>query len=183
MIEDFLGLDAETLTIWHMVVRAVIVYVCAVIMVRIGEKRFLGKTAAFDVILGIMFGSIVSGAITGSTEFFPTLGAALTLVLMHWLFAFLAFRSDRFGTFAKGHNRTLVKDGEINWDEMRASHISEKDLMSALRSQANMDTLEDVREARLERSGEISVLQKQRQPKVLKVDVEDGVQTVHIRLE
>jgi uncharacterized membrane protein YcaP (DUF421 family) len=36
--------------------------------------------------------------------------------------------------------------------------FSEKDLMSALRSQANVAKLEEVKEAHLERSGDISVI-------------------------
>jgi uncharacterized membrane protein YcaP (DUF421 family) len=158
MVEDILGLDAEELNVWHMAVRAVVVYISALLMVRIGEKRFLGKNTAFDVILGIIFGSVVSRAITGSSEFFPTLGAGLVLVVLHWLFAVLSFYSDWFGTWVKGSHRLLVENGHIQWDAMRKSHISEKDLMSALRSQANVASLEEVKEARLERSGDISVI-------------------------
>jgi len=158
LVTQILGLDVDELTIWHMVIRAVVVYMSALLMVRIGEKRFLGKYTAFDVILGIIFGSIVSRAVTGSSEFFPTLAAGLTLVLLHWLFATLSFHFDWFGTFVKGNSKILVKDGKILWDAMRSSHISEKDLMGALRSQANVDKLDEVKEARLERSGDISVI-------------------------
>lgn len=158
VMHELLGLDADELTVLHMTVRAVVVYVVALLMLRLGEKRFLGKNTAFDVILGIILGSVVSRAITGSTPFFPTLGAGLVLILLHWLFAVLAFHSDWFGTWVKGNARLLVKDGQIDWTAMRKSSISEKDLMSALRSQANIATLDEVQEARLERSGDISVL-------------------------
>jgi hypothetical protein len=59
-----------------MALRAVVVYVVTVIIVRLGKKRFMGKGTAFDVILGIMLGSIVSRAITGNAPFFPALAAA-----------------------------------------------------------------------------------------------------------
>ncbi len=157
-ITQLLGLDAVELTIWHMVVRAVVVYLSALFMVRIGEKRFFGKNTAFDIILGIIFGSVVSRAITGSSEFFPTLVAGLTLILLHWLFAALSFNFNWFGSFVKGNSRLLVKDGEILWEAMRKSHISEEDLMSALRLHGNVEELDEVKEARLERSGDISVI-------------------------
>ncbi len=158
VINELLGLDADELNVMQMAARAVVVYVTALLMLRLGEKRFLGKNTAFDVILGIILGSVVSRAITGSTAFFPTLGAGLVLILLHWLFAVLAFHSDWFGTWIKGNARLLVKDGQIDWTAMRKSSISEKDLISALRSQANISTLDEVQEARLERSGDISVL-------------------------
>lgn len=68
------GLDGDELSLRHTALRAVVVYVAALITVRLGEKRFFGKNTAFDVILGIIFDSVVSRAITGSSEFFPTLG-------------------------------------------------------------------------------------------------------------
>ena len=43
--------------------------------------------------------------------------------------------------------------------------------------------LAGVQEARLERSGEISIVKAARAPAVLDVAAEDGVQTVRIRLE
>ena len=181
-VSQLLGLSADELTEGQMLVRALIVYVVALLMVRVGEKRFLGKNTAFDVILGIILGSVVSRAITSASGFFAILGAGFALVLLHWLFAAAAFRSDRFGDFVKGRHRVLVEDGDIRWDAMRKSQISRKDLMSALRSEANSDDLQKIKEARLERSGDISFVKANSTPKVLEVRVEDGVQTVRIEL-
>ncbi|MFW6312805.1 MAG: DUF421 domain-containing protein [Spirochaetota bacterium] len=182
-VTQLLGLGTDTLTVWQMVIRAAIVYLSALFMVRLGEKRSLGSSTAFDLVLGIVFGSVISRAINGSAEFFPTLGAALTLILLHWLFAMLSFHSDRFGTLVKGHNRVLAENGQILWDAMRQSHISKTDLLTALRLQANTAEIDNVKEARLERSGDISVIKQQTSPKILGVTVERGVQTVRIQVE
>ncbi len=59
-----LGLDAQQLNIWQMGLRAAVIYIAALIMVRLsGDRRFIGKYAAFDVILSIIFGSTLSRAI------------------------------------------------------------------------------------------------------------------------
>ncbi len=183
IMDRVLGLGTDELAPGQMALRALIVYVAALAMVRAGEKRFLGKSTAFDVVLAIVFGSVVSRAITGSSAFFPTLGAGAVIVALHWAFAALAFRSDRFGTLIKGAPRVLVADGAIRWDAMRRSNISRDDLLGALRSEGRVAEVGDVREARLERSGDISVLRAAAEPKVLEVRVEDGVQTVRLRLE
>ena len=94
-INVLLGLGEETLLLWQIGMRTFVVYLAVIALVRLGEKRFLGKYAALAVILGFVLGSILSGAITGSSAFFETLGATLVLVLLHWLFAVLAFHSDR----------------------------------------------------------------------------------------
>ncbi|TGN43642.1 DUF421 domain-containing protein [Paracoccus liaowanqingii] len=142
-----------------MVVRAVVVFAFAVLIVRMGEKRFIGKNTAFDVILGVMLGSVVSRAITGQSPFIPTLCAAVVLVALHWLFSRIAFRWSPFGTLIKGRTRILVHDGEVDWEAMSRSNLSRDDLLGALRLKASITDWANVKEARLERNGEISVIQ------------------------
>jgi uncharacterized membrane protein YcaP (DUF421 family) len=183
VVGQLLGLGSDSLALWQMALRAVVVYLSSIVLVRLGEKRFLGEYAALDFILGFMLGSVLSGAITGSTPFFETIiGGALALVLIHWLFAALSFRSDRFGNLVKGTERVLVRDGDIDWDSMRNSSISRNDLLSALRRNARIDNVEDVREARLERSGAISVLEREQEPRVIEIEVKDGVQVVRVEI-
>lgn len=102
-------------------------------MIISGAKRFLGKNTAFDVILDIIFGSVVSRAINSDASFWGTIAAGGVLVGLHWLFGYIAFKSDDFGNFVKRNRRILVKDGEILWDAMEKSSISKKDLMRAIR--------------------------------------------------
>lgn len=176
-------LPQDDLTSAHMAARAVVVYVAGLAMARIGKRRFLAGASAFDVLLGIVFGSVVSRAITGSAPFVPTLVAGLVLVVVHRLFAVIAFRSHPFGRLIKGQPRVLVRDGEILADALRASYISERDLRAALLSEARVEELGEVKEARLERSGAISVLKRGSGPRVLEVAVEAGVQTVRIQVD
>lgn len=176
-----LGLDQVELSWWQMAVRAIVVYLAAILMLRLGEKRFMGKNTAFDVILGIVLGSVISRAITGNAPFFPTLGAGFVLVGMHWIMAATAFHADRFGTIIKGSDRLLVDKGKILWEQMRKSHISEKDLISALRLTGKND-LSEVESARFERSGDITFVTKEKDPRVINVDVNEGVKTVRIEI-
>lgn len=153
-----LGLTADDLTTGHMVARAVVVFVFAVVIVRLGKKRFIGENTAFDVILGVMLGSIISRAITGQSPFVPTLVAALVLVGLHWVFSQISVRWEAFGGLIKGNTRILVQDGKVDWKAMRRSNISQNDLLEALRLKAHLSDWEKVKEARLERNGEISVI-------------------------
>ena len=83
-----------------MAARAAVIYVAVLAMMRLGHKRFLGKTTAFDVIVGIILGSVASRAINGRAALLPTLGAILVLVALHRLFAHLAFRFERLWSAA-----------------------------------------------------------------------------------
>jgi uncharacterized membrane protein YcaP (DUF421 family) len=176
-----LGIEGKELGIGQMAARAVVVYVATVLMVRLGKKRFMGRSAAFDVILGIMLGSVVSRAITGNAPFFPALLAAAVLLAMHWLFSALAFRSHLFGEAVKGEARVLVRDGAIDREAMRQAHVSERDLWEDLRGEG-VSSLGQVAEARLERSGRLSVVEAKSAPEVVKVRVAEGVQIVRVEL-
>jgi uncharacterized membrane protein YcaP (DUF421 family) len=90
------------------------VFIIATAMIRLGNKRFMGKNTALDVMLGIVFGSVVSRAITGNAPFFPTLAAGLVLVVAHWVLSAIAFRSHRFGEMVKGRSYPLVVDGRFS---------------------------------------------------------------------
>lgn len=157
-IEQALGLDSNLLTPWQMALRALVIYPVGIAFIRLGDKRFVGRFTAFDVIMGIMIGSILSRAVTGNSPFFATVAASLALVVLHYLFAAASFHWDWFGSLVKGASRTLVVDGEIQWDAMRKSKISREDLLSAVREGAGLDGLDQVKLARLERSGNISVV-------------------------
>jgi uncharacterized membrane protein YcaP (DUF421 family) len=175
-----LGLDSKEIGVAQMALRAVVVYVVTVAFVRLAKKRFMSRATAFDVILGIMLGSIVSRAITGNAPFGPALAASAALIAMHWLFSFVAWRWHGFGIAVKGRPRTLVRDGAPDRDAMRRAHITEHDLDEDLRTEG-LDGPERVREARLERSGKLSVV-KRSEPKVVEVRIEQGVQVVRLEL-
>jgi uncharacterized membrane protein YcaP (DUF421 family) len=151
------------------------------LIVRLGKKRFMGRATAFDVILGIMLGSIVSRAITGNSPFFPALAASGVLVAMHWLFSLIALHWHGFGWMIKGKPVLLVRDGEIDEQVMRKTHMTEHDLWEDLRGKSGSD-LKQIAEARLERNGQLSVLEAKPEPKVVEVKVAEGVKTLRIEI-
>jgi uncharacterized membrane protein YcaP (DUF421 family) len=183
-VRDLIGSADGDLAAWQMALRALVIYLTAIVLVRIGQKRFMGKNTAFDMILGIILGSVLSRAITGNAPFGPTIAAGAVLVGLHWLFSVASFHSHLFGSLIKGGERLLIRDGEIHWDNMRKSHLSRKDLEMALRSTGKVTDVADVKLAHFERSGDISVIpgQKDRKLKVVDVAVRDGVQTVRLAL-
>jgi len=181
---ELIGAGSDSLTVWQMGLRALIIYIIAILLIKAGDKRFMGRNTAFDMILAIILGSVLSRAVTGNAPFLPTVGASVLLVAFHWLFAVASYYSDWFGTLTKGRASTLVKDGEIQWDNMRKSHISRKDLEMALYSNGRVTDIGKVKVARFERSGDISVIprDRKREPHILEVSVREGVQTVRIEL-
>lgn len=160
-LRDPLGLDLQghELGAAHMGLRALVVYVLALAIVRMAKKRFLGEPTAFDVIFGIMLGAIASRGITGNAPLFPALAAAFVLMLAHWVFSAAALRWHIFGLLVKGAPTTIVRNGEVDRAALAREHMSERDLDEELRAHGLSDPAA-VWQARLERNGRVSVVKR-----------------------
>ena len=159
-MNDILGLGTQPkdLGILQVCLRGIIVFIVALILVRMADRRFLAKLSAFDVILGFVLASMFARAINGSAPFLPTFVGGLVLVLLHRLISTLSFHSDRFGVLVKGDSEVLVDKGVRRYASMRRHKISEKDLLEEVRLNGNLGALENVEAATLERNGKISVV-------------------------
>jgi uncharacterized membrane protein YcaP (DUF421 family) len=177
-----LGQEAKELAFWQMGLRAIFMYMATLLIVRMGKKRFMGRATAFDLIVGIMLGSIASRAITGNAPLFPTLAAAAMIMALHWIFSAIAVRWHWFGRLIKGRSTLLIKDGEVDEDALCGAHMTSRDLAEALREAGIVD-LRKVAEARLERGGQMSVIRRTAKPHVVSVEVSPRVQTVRLEIE
>ncbi len=184
--EFLLGDEGAKANPWQVIVRSVLVYGFAVLLVRLGHKRFLGRNSGIDIILSIILGSVLSRGINGSSPLGSTLAASTALVGVHWVFAAVTFHHKTIGKWLKGEPRILVENGQTRTDIMRGSHISDDDLHEAMRIQGKLNDVSRVEKAQLERNGDISVLEKKPavgQPRVLEITVVAGVQTIRVALE
>ncbi|HLJ09687.1 MAG TPA: YetF domain-containing protein [Planctomycetaceae bacterium] len=183
-IQILLGGDSpgKPLGLGQVAARSCVMYAVGVFAVRLGKSRLLGRATPLDVILGFVLGSLLSRGINGSASLSGCAVAAATLVAVHWALTAVAYRYHWVGDLVKGHCHQLVSNGEILWPNMRRSHISEHDLREDMRLKANIDDVRQVQVAFKERSGEIGVVKRQAEPKVIEVGVRDGVQTVRIEL-
>src|SRR5712664_609264 len=103
VFSEWLGLNVEPrdLTLTQVSLRGVLVFVAALIMLRVADRRFLAKLSAFDALLGFILASMLARAVNGSASFFPTLGGAFVIVCLHRLLARLAFTYEKFGRLVK----------------------------------------------------------------------------------
>jgi uncharacterized membrane protein YcaP (DUF421 family) len=153
-----LGIEPKQLTFLQISIRAVIVFVVTIVMVRLSTKRSLAEKTAFDAVLVVILGSMLARAINGSGPFFATLGGGLILVLLHRFFGLTAYYSHAFGILIKGKPAVLVQNGTLQRKNMLWNHISEHDLQEDMRLEAQTEELSSIKVARLERSGDISFI-------------------------
>lgn len=113
------------------------------------------------MILGIIFGSVMSRAVNGSAPFFQTIGVGAAFIVIHWIFSAMAFRLPALAFVLKGRPRPLVRDGEMLRPNLKRALISDGDLAGALRVNGQRMDAAQVKLAQLECNGEISVIPRE----------------------
>ena len=154
-----LGVEPKQLDTLQVTLRALIVFVAAIAIVRIADKRFLARKTAFDVVLALILASLLARAINGSAALGPTLVSGVILVLAHRFLAYLSRRSHKFGRLVKGNEELVIEDGQVREEVLKKHNFTRRDLMEDLRLEGVRGP-EEVESARIERSGDLSVIRK-----------------------
>jgi uncharacterized membrane protein YcaP (DUF421 family) len=157
---DLLGLNAKDLEWYQMFIRAFIVFIVAIAFIRIAGMRSFGTKSAFDVVLSITLGAILSRCITGHYPFFASLATAMFIALLHRLFAWFSFKSKLINKLLEGDPVQLFNDGKKIEKNLALHSIQEKELKQAVREE-NMDNFEKVKTIWFEPDGKISVVKKE----------------------
>jgi uncharacterized membrane protein YcaP (DUF421 family) len=82
----------------------------------------------------------------------------------------------------KGHPSQLVKDGQIDWDAMRRHDITLDDLKESMRLTLKSEDVAQVQSATLERNGNVSFQTKAKEPRIVEIEVKEGVQRVRLEI-
>jgi uncharacterized membrane protein YcaP (DUF421 family) len=154
------GVEATKLTTGQVCLRALIVFFAALVIVRFADKRFFARKNAFDVNLGFILASMMARAINGSEQLLPTIVAAFLLATLHRFLGWIASRWERFSGLIKGHGEVLIQDGRVNDTALARHHIGKDDLVEELRLNG-VETPDEVKLGRLERSGDVSIIKKE----------------------
>ena len=158
-IEQLLGIGVEPrdLSILQVSLRGIIIFIAAIVMVRLADKRFLSKRTAVDAVLGFVIASMLARAINGSGPLVPTIIGGFVIVLLHRLLAHLSMRWHSFGACVKGTDDIVIENGVVNQETLRRNDFSERDLLENLRLHG-VESPAEVRSARIERNGDVSVV-------------------------
>ncbi|WP_099560780.1 DUF421 domain-containing protein, partial [Stenotrophomonas maltophilia] len=143
---------------WEFILRAVVVYVVVLGMVRLGGKRALGQITPFDVLLIVLLGNAVQNALLGTdTSLGGGLLLAATLILLNYGVGWLTTRNRRMERLIEGEPTVIARDGRLFEAVLRRELISRADFDAALRQQGGLQ-IEDVQIALLETTGNITII-------------------------
>ena len=152
--------EGDQLNALQMSIRAFVMFLIALVLIRFSGKRAFAKKSPFDNVIAIMLGAVLARGVVGASPFFSTVAAAAIMIIVHRIVAWSSFKNKMINDVVKGENILLYKDGKILWHNMEKTTISKSDLMQSLRLETKKTTLDDIEMAYLENNGRISFIVK-----------------------
>ncbi|MGN6211587.1 DUF421 domain-containing protein [Parafilimonas sp.] len=155
---NFLFGEGEHLEMHQMCVRAFIMFIVMLALIRFAGMRTFAKRSPFDTIVTIMLGAILARGVVGASGYVDTIVAAGVMVVMHRLVAWLSVKSRKFEKLIKGTYIKLYNNGVLLQDALEGTGMSENDLHESLRLETKKLTLAEIDTAFLETNGRISFI-------------------------
>src|SRR5215211_2951489 len=107
--------QGKELNEWQMAARAFVLFFITLAIIRVAGMRTFGKKSAFDDIMVIMLGAVLSRAITGASAFLPTVTAGVVLAVVHKIVAWATVNNKALSKFFKGEKEVYLKKGNGRW--------------------------------------------------------------------
>ncbi len=143
---------------WHFIVRAVVVYVFLIVILRLTGKRQVGQLAPFDLVLLLVLSNAVQNSMNGGDNSLTGgLISATTLVGLNWIVGWATYRSRRLEQLIEGRPLVLIHDGQIHYDALSRVKMTIHELKAALRAEGCAREA-DVRFAIVENNGHVTVI-------------------------
>ncbi len=143
---------------WELAVRAAVVYVALLVLVRLSGRRTVGQFTPFDLLVVMLLSESVSNGLSGGEKsLVGGLLSATTLIALNVGVAFITARSRLAQQVVEGRPVLIGRDGDIFKEVLKTHHVPLCDMERALR-EADCDQ-SSMRFAFLEADGQISILQ------------------------
>lgn len=159
-LNDYWGLN-ENISPLELAARAAVMFLVAMIMLRIAGMRPFGRGNTFDVIITFLIGGILSRGVIGATPFFSCIAGAIVILLVNKLIAVLSRHSKAFERLVKGNYIVLYENGKFVQQNLKKADMSEKDVHEQLRLLTQKNSLHTIQQVYLENSGKISFVEKE----------------------
>ena len=145
---------------WHLVIRATVVYIAVLMLLRVAGKRQVGQLNMTQFVALLLISNAVQNSMNGGDNTITGgLISAVVLIVLSFFFSFLTYHSKDWENFVQGSPTLLIHHGKLLRENLRRELMSIRELKVLLRKQGIHD-LSDIEEAVLESDGFISVIRK-----------------------
>jgi uncharacterized membrane protein YcaP (DUF421 family) len=152
--------QGKVLNALQMSSRGIVVFLIALVLIRISGRRSFGIRTPLDNIIVILLGAVLSRAVVGASDFIPVVVCCFAVVLMHRLFGWLVANYKMFGRVTEGDKILLFENGAFKQEQMKKALVCQEDLMQGVRKSAMTEDMSTIEKVYMERNGEISAIKK-----------------------
>ena len=141
------------------VLRVAAMYFFLMLVFRIAGKRTLAETTTFDLLMMLVISETTQQAMVGEDH--SMTHAFLLIVSFVGIDVGLSLvkqRSKTIARFLEDAPVVIVAHGQFLQDRMDRSRVDEEDVLEAAREHQGLESLEAIKYAVLERSGQISII-------------------------
>ena len=140
--------------------RAIILYIFVLIVMRLMGKREIGQLQPFELVVSMMIADLAAIPLTeDGVPLFKGVISILGLLVMHLMISVINMKSVKLRAVICGKPNILIYRGKINVKALIKERFTINELQEKLRTNGVM-SLGDVEYAILETSGDLSVVQK-----------------------
>jgi uncharacterized membrane protein YcaP (DUF421 family) len=158
-INQIFGVGRD-LSVLQMISRTIVVFVIALVLIRVSGRRSFGLHTPLDNIITIILGAVMSRAIVGASDFIPVIASSAIMVLMHRFFAYLMVHYNGFSKLVAGEKMLLFKDGNFIGRNMNRTQVCKEDILQEVRKTTLTEDLTGIEKIYIERNGEVSLVKK-----------------------
>ncbi len=146
---DLKGDDMDYGLLW----KAVIVVLGGTLLLRLAGRKSISQMTLAQTVIMVGIGSLLIQPVVGK-NIWSTLGVGGVLVLTLIIMEYFQVKSDRVEAFITGKAKVLIKNGELQEDQLKKLRLTIDQLEMKLRQQ-NVTRMGDVKWATLEPNGQI----------------------------
>jgi uncharacterized membrane protein YcaP (DUF421 family) len=171
---DFINL------VWQVVLRMVLIFAVALLVVRLMGNRTVGQFSPFDFVLMVGIGDIVGNvALEGNESFSTGVAALIGIFLLQQTLSRLSLKSKLLRKWFEGKPVAIIQEGKIVRENLTKTQFNYDDLRQELHKQGlDFTNLKDIKVARLESSGDFSVIMTPDVEPLRKRDLEHWVESL-----
>lgn len=148
---------------WLFIIRAAVVYVAIIVLLRLGGKRQIGQMGAGEFVAILLISNAVQNSMNGGDNSITGgLILASVIIALSIGVAYVTFKSKKAEYLIQGAPTLLVHNGKVLEKNLNKELLSTHELKAILRRQGIHD-LSEVHAAILESSGFISVTKRTEQ--------------------
>jgi uncharacterized membrane protein YcaP (DUF421 family) len=144
----------------ELVIRGSAMYLFLFVLFRVVIRRRVGAVGMADILVLVIIADAAQNGMSGEYKS-VTEGAILvgTIVAWDYLIDWLNYHVPSLNAFLEPPSLLLIRDGQMIRRNMRHEFVTEEELKSKLREKG-VANISEVKEARMESDGEVSVLKK-----------------------